>query len=119
MIILKELFSHKGRIGRQRFAIIFLLAVFLNPLNFISLAQEGKKNNTYKALNYFLDNLNIFWRVALILISLILIYLIIVTCIKRFHDVSKSGYYTFLLFIPLFGFYPHYLLFFKKSNNSN
>lgn len=41
--------------------------------------------------------------------------LIAIQAIKRLHDVNKPGSHLLLVFVPLYGFYVSFLLFFKKG----
>lgn len=89
LIPLISFFSCKGRIWRLNFIISILLLIFLSA--FISTLFES------------LDEINKIWDIEYIIYSIfawwILIYLNVVTVIKRLNDLNIPGYPAILIII--------------------
>ena len=92
-------FSPKGRIGRGVFALSLIgTAVFQGLI--VSLSSRG--------------------LAPLGLLALVAIFAQIMLYIKRFHDLDKSGLFTFLTFVPVLNFFVFiYLLFFEGTEGPN
>ncbi len=105
--------DYKGTTSRREFwwgvltnAIIMLV---LLSLLFWSLFYSTQKINTFSIT--MLTLFSIFCLIEL-LPSVTLI-------IRRMHDIGKSGFYIFVLFIPLFGFIWYIYLVTRPSNRFN
>ena len=90
-------FSHSGRINRKVFIWSWLFLVVLQIL-----------------LSSFIPN-----RFLMYLLYIPTSYGMVALAIKRFHDLSKSGWYYLFLLIPIINFYFLYLLYFKKGTQGD
>jgi uncharacterized membrane protein YhaH (DUF805 family) len=117
------LFSPKGRIPRSTywyyFLAVFLCMIFLQVVQ-VLLYFVARSISTDQTFLY-----NFFWFLALV--SLYLLFFIapvffaittIFIIIKRFHDFGWSGWYIFLLLIPVINTWPLLMLGFKPSSGS-
>jgi len=95
--MLELYFSPSGRINRKTFTWSCL---------FLTLIQIG--------IAYLIEN-----SVASSLIMLPVMYCSIILCIKRFHDLNKSGWFYLCLLIPVVGLYFLALLAFKKGTSGD
>ena len=93
------LFSFKGSIGRAKFAIIFFTALTVYSMAAFIITQR--------------DILFMLLRTALMLTALVSYISVI---IRRLHDIGRKSIEFFLLFIPIYGLYIFFLLFFKRGN---
>ena len=90
-------FSYSGRINRKVFIWGWFFLVVLQIL-----------------LNAFIPN-----RFLMYLLYIPTSYGMVVLAVKRFHDLSKSGWYYLFLLIPVINLYFLYLLYFKKGTQGD
>ena len=92
-------FSPKGRIGRGTFLVsILALLVFQGAMG--RFALQG--------------------ILPFGVLTLVGFYANIMLCIKRFHDLGKSGLFALLTLVPVLNFFTYlYLLFFKGTKGPN
>lgn len=113
-------FSSKGRISRSQYIIGFIIisAIFLLYNILIDTISESMLNNCdYYYYNECLGKIIKFNLISKLPILIIYFYIFTILCIKRFHDICKSGYQTFLLLIPIVGFYYLWILLSEKGND--
>lgn len=95
------LFGFNGSIGRAKFAIIFFTSLTIYSLAALLITQR--------------DVLFMLLRVIIMLTALVSYVSVI---IRRMHDIGRKSVEIFLLFIPIYGLYILFLLFFKKGSSS-
>lgn len=106
MITPKSLFAFEGRIGRQDFLIVQICLFFGNfvLMTFYSIIIQ---------LSSILQGL---LSLTAIPIILGLVWISLAAQIKRWHDVDKSGFWCFIVLVPILGaLYAFYKNFFVKG----
>lgn len=99
--IWKKYFSFQGHINLSEYRrrLLYLNGVYLFGVVILSVILLS--------LHFFrlLDNLFISISVSLFLIlyQFLFSWLVIVISVKRLHDVNKSGYWMFVILVPVFG----------------
>jgi len=100
------LFSHEGRINRQKYILgkllIIALVIFTNLPSILSFYFE-----LGSSLDYISSALDVF--------LLFLFYASIILVIKRCHDRNSSGWHYLFLWVPIVGFIYSFILFFGKG----
>jgi uncharacterized membrane protein YhaH (DUF805 family) len=92
------LFSFSGRIGRLHWWMLNLLFSFLPfalLFAYVYFSGEDIENFIFR----FID------RSSLTLLSLVLCWILIAADVKRYHDRGKSGFWIFIIFIPIIGWF--------------
>ena len=93
--ILKLFLSHKGRINRSTYAVVYFSALVCSVILYKMFLQSP-----------FITNIIIAPALIIILFNL---------SIKRFHDVGRSRWYSLLFFVPVVNFIAFLYLLFKKG----
>lgn len=88
--------------GRSNRANYFFYMVLINIIGLLSSIVIRNANNTF--ITIILVAFNVFVGVRYLCIS-----------IQRFHDIERSGYHYWLLFIPIYNIYLNIILLFKKG----
>lgn len=108
-------FSSIGRISRSQYIIGFVI-IFLSYIGYILFIDmlSDKMVDSCRSYQCFKSvmNLNIIVKLPFFILF---IYIFTILTIKRFHDICKSGYQTFLLLIPIVGFYYLFILLSEKG----
>ena len=118
--------SFKGRVRRSQFwpfNLFILLIILIPTITFILICLKDIKK-AFKTIKYLNkrkhddddddddddEKLEHIWPIIvlgiLLLIDLILFFPLIPLCVRRLHDVGKSGYYLLLGLIPILGIIP-------------
>lgn len=96
-----KIFTPNGRCDRSEFLIYLIFITLLLFIIFITLMLLGFDNWStriiFKNIYYILN-----------------IYFLVVTFIKRLHDLDKSGWMVWLLFIPIINIYIFIICIFFK-----
>jgi len=111
-----KLNSHEGRIGVMSFNARFMLGMIimiagLCPLMFVgALESEGSVNGFGMAIAAVAGLLGLFFGVRIMIVS----------AIKRLHDIDMSGWHYFQTMIPIYGtFFFMYMAFRPGKDESN
>lgn len=101
-----------GRVGRKSFILGYLLiaVVFIATVTILAVLAMGLALLSSRAIILAL----------IIYVLLILAYQFygISLCVRRLHDLNKSGWYALLFFIPFINIYWAIILLFKKGEES-
>ena len=101
---LKDIFLADGKMNRKNFALIILIYITLEIINFY-IGNKGYDNYIYSNITY--------------VIFFLMYYIITCSVIKRFHDIHKSGWYLLGLLVPIYNIYLAILLFSKSGVDNN
>lgn len=97
--------SWKGRINRLPYLLTNLM------LGVVSKALEGVSAN---------DSMSVAEALGWLLFAVLVLYLAIIVSIKRAHDRGRSGYYLFLMAVPILNLWPIIELgFFRGTHGHN
>lgn len=100
--VMSSLFSFKGRIRRTRYWLTnIIIGILFIPVNIEENISDGV-------------------AVFTLIIAIPAIWIMFATCIKRLHDLGKSGWYYILSFIPFINIVIGiYMAFFKGEEFDN
>ncbi len=104
-MILRLLFSMKGRIGRLDFWMGFVILICSWVLTQVIYEQKIKGMGS---LLQFINRPDVFFHtmrvlVATIAIHILQIWITFVLLLKRLHDLGRSGWFLLIGFIPVLG----------------
>lgn len=95
------LFSFKGSIGRRKFALIFLLSMFI-----------------YACIALYFPEYSAIFFIAKLLIMIIILICYLSALVRRLHDIGYYGIDLLLILVPIYNIYIFVLLFLKKRNEN-
>ena len=117
--LMKQFFSYKGRMGRAKFAMIYLaafvlmvLAVFLGDL--LLRITESSSENTAGAMS-----LKVFVYGICALLIWFPVWILSASWAKRLHDIGVTGWYQLILLVPVFNYLMLVVFFLPGTSAAN
>lgn len=110
-VILKQYADFRGKATRKQY---WLFVVFYQIVLYIPLCLDN-----LLGLNFQLAEENLGYGWLYILASLLLFVPSLAICIRRLHDIRKSGWWIMITLIPLVGFIWLIVLLCKKGESTN
>ena len=100
-----HLFSPNGRVSRQAYWLSTLVIFAVNLCTLYLMLRPWIALLTGTPVSALADDVGylLLQNLVLFVISLLTAWFSIVVTIKRWHDLDKSGVWTFILFVPLVG----------------
>ncbi len=102
-----ELLSYKGRVGRWKFVIIWV--VLFAPFYFIQLLATSSPSS--------LSGVGMFSPTYIILLGFLLLTVVlqVFNVVKRLHDMDFPGFFAIALVVPILNFIVILFLLFRKG----
>lgn len=96
---LSSLWSLQGRVARGKFWLVFLLTFVFSILSISFWALISTLLKSFSPTAPIV--IGVLWFVLIISLG----WISIATTVKRFHDRNKSGWWYFISFVPVIGFF--------------
>ena len=116
---MKQLFSYKGRMGRAKFAVTFIVGLVLAILSvllgdLLLRATVSSSENTVDAMY-----LKVFVYAIQALLIWCPVWILSASWAKRLHDIGVTGWYQLILLVPVFNYLMLVVFFLPGTSAAN